>query len=101
MKNNAYLNQIDDNLKEYIENLIKQNPQTYATDGANNRLIVKYFLDIYGIKILNTVSTKVHSITRIKSKFLEENPSYDRRDKERGKKTPSNKLNQQDEDFKS
>ena len=88
MKNNAYISQIDDTLKEYVEELIKNNPDYFATDGANNRLVKQYFKDVYGIDVHNYIATKVHSITRMKSKFLENNPSYDRRVEESGKNTP-------------
>ena len=86
MKNN-YISQIDDTLKEYIEGLITKYPEIYATDGANNRLVKQYFKDVYGITVHNYIATKVHSITRVKSKFLEDNPDLDKRNKEAGKKT--------------
>lgn len=87
MKNN-YVSQIDDTIKEYVENLIKEFPENYASDGANNRLVKRYFKDVYGLDVHNYIATKVHSITRFKSKFLEANPFYDRRIQEKGKNTP-------------
>ena len=90
MKNN-YVARIDDTLRDYIEKLIKNNPDDFASDGANNRLVKKYFEDVCSVDVHNYVATKVHSITRIKSKFLEANPFYDRRIKEKGNNTlPSN-----------
>ena len=85
---NSYVAQIDDTLRDYIEELIKNNPDDFASDGANNRLVKKYFKDVYGVDVHNYIATKVHSITRIKSKFLENNPYYDRRLKEKGNNTP-------------
>lgn len=90
MKSN-YVSQIDDTIRDYVENLIKEFPENFASDGANNRLVKKYFKDVYGVDVHNYIATKVHSITRIKSKFLEANPFYDRRIKEKGNNTlPSN-----------
>lgn len=87
MKSN-YVSQIDDTIRDYVENLIKEFPENFASDGANNRLVKKYFKDVYGVDVHNYIATKVHSITRIKSKFLENNPYYDRRLKEKGNNTP-------------
>lgn len=67
---NSYVAQIDDTLRDYIEKLIKNNPEDFASDGANNRLVKKYFKDVYSVDVHNYVATKVHSITRIKSNFL-------------------------------
>lgn len=83
----TYISHIDETLKEYIQDLIEANPQEFATDGANNRLVNRYFKDVYNIDVHNYIATKVHSITRIKSKYLADNPHLDKRIKEAGKKT--------------
>lgn len=87
---NSYVSQIDDTLKEYVEALIKEFPEEFASDGANNRLVKRYFKDVYNLEVHNYIATKVHSLTRFKSKFLEVNPHLDKREREAGKNTPSN-----------
>lgn len=87
MRDTTYLQQINETLKEYVEGLIISNPDKYASDGANNRLVEQYIIDI-GIDSYKYMATTVHSITRIKSRFLEMYPELDRRILESGKKTP-------------
>ena len=63
MKNN-YVARIDDTLRDYIEKLIKNNPDDFASDGANNRLVKKYFED------------KVYKTVIPRNVRLSEAPSY-------------------------
>jgi hypothetical protein len=87
MKSNSYISQIDTTLKDYVEKLIIDNPDKYASDGANNRLVEQYIIDV-GVSSYKYISTAVHSITRIKSRFLEINPQLDKRVLDAGRKTP-------------
>lgn len=68
---------------EYVSYLIINDPMTYATDGANNRIVARYMKDVGA----DFKASTVHSLTRAKSHFLEDNPEYDFRDNNRGKNT--------------
>ena len=89
---NNYVAFIDDTINDYVEYLIRTEPDLYATDGANNRIVQRYFKDVYGIDVRLDTSSKVHSLTRTKSDFLENNTEFDKRIKDAGKKTPKRKA---------
>lgn len=92
MKNSSYVSQINISIKEYVESLIKEEPEVFATDGSNNRIVKRYFKDVYNIEVRNYVASTVHALTRAKSKYLEDNPHMDLREKESGKKTLLKKI---------
>lgn len=83
----TYTPTIKQDINLYVEALILEDPNLYASDGSNNRIVRRYFKDVYNIDVSDKEASIVHSLTRSKSKFLEENPEYDKRDKEKGKKT--------------
>lgn len=85
---NNYVAFIDDTINDYVEYLIRIDPDLYATDGANNRILQRYFKDVYNTEVRDDITSKVHAVTRANSKFLEANPDMDRRIKEAGKHTP-------------
>lgn len=91
MMGNNYVAFIDDTINDYVEYLIRIDPDLYATDGANNRIVQRYFNDVYNTEVRDDIASKVHALTRAKSKFLENNPDFDKRIKESGKKTPKPK----------
>jgi hypothetical protein len=96
MKSN-YVSQIDTSLKDYVDYLIETESEEIATDGGNNRLVKRYFKDVYGIEVDNYLASKVHALTRIRSRILEENPLKDKRIKERGRNTPTTNIEDNDE----
>jgi len=89
---NNYVAFIDDTINDYVEYLIRTEPDLYATDGANNRIVQRYFKDVYGIDVRLDTASKVHALTRTKSDFLEKNTEFDKRIKDAGKKTPKRKA---------
>ena len=88
---NNYVAFIDDTINDYVEYLIRIDPDLYATDGANNRIVQRYFKDVYTTEVCDDIASKVHALTRAKSKFLEDNPDMDKRIKDSGKKTPKSR----------
>lgn len=70
---------------EYVIMLVTAYPLTYATDGANNRLVDRYLKDTKQSFRFSTANTLV----REKNKFLEEHPQFDFRVNDRGKFTGS------------
>lgn len=84
-----YVNQISDTRKEYVKNLIRKFPELYAVDGANNRLVKQYFIDAYNIEVPDGFGSIIHTLTRAKSDFLEDNPHLDKRVIDAGKNTPN------------
>lgn len=79
---NGYIDQISKQINDYVAKLITEEPDVFATDGANNRIVKRYFKDIYGVEVSDNEATLVHSLTRSKSKFLEENKHLDKRVKD-------------------
>lgn len=87
---NGYIAQLSEARLEFVDNLIHEDAMEYASDGANNRITQRYFLDVLGIELPDNFSTIVLSLTRSKSKILEKHPELDLRDKDlRGRR---NKL---------
>jgi len=91
MKNN-YVAFIDDTISEYVAYLIGNEPDIYATDGANNRIAERYFKDVYGVEVRPDIASKVSALIRAKSIFLENNIEFDKRIKDAGKQTPKKRV---------
>ncbi|EIF50714.1 hypothetical protein [Sulfurovum sp. AR] len=85
---NNYVAFIDDTINDYVEYLIMMDPDLYATDGVNNRIVQRYFKDVYNTEVHDDIASTVHPLTRAKSKFLQANPDMDRGIKEADMHTP-------------
>jgi hypothetical protein len=74
-------------IKTFVEEAIKSNPELYGGDRANRGLVEKYYLELHGFTIPPHIDTVSASLVREKNRYLKKYPKHDCRVKNKGKLT--------------